>query len=183
MKDIKKESTPIINERIRAEKMQLITQDGQNVGIISRNEALRMAEEAGMSLVLITESGKDGFPIAKIMNLGKVLYEKKKNKVEAKKHQKVIQVKEVKLRPNIGEHDFNTKLKQAIQFLQDGKRVKITLWFKGRENASRDERGKELFSRIESIFDQQGLTDNLLQEKDSKMGQLWSRTYYMKHAK
>lgn len=183
MKDIKKEPTHLINERIRAEKMQLITQDGENIGVVSRSQALRMAEEASLDLVLLTEAGKDGLPVVKIMNFGKVLYEKKKNKTEAKKHQKVIQVKEIKLRPKIGEHDYQTKLKQVIQFLHEGKRVKITLWFKGRENANKEERGKELFDRIEASFIQQDLMEQLAQEKDAKAGQLWSRIYYMKNVK
>lgn len=183
MKDIKKETTHLVNERIRNEKMQLITQDGDNIGVVSRSQALRMAEEAGLDLVLLTEAGKDGLPIVKIMNFGKVLYEKKKNKTEAKKHQKVIQVKEVKLRPKIGEHDYQTKLKQIMQFLEEGKRVKITLWFKGRENATKDDRGKELFDKIEAAFIKQGLMENLAQEKDAKAGQLWSRIYYLKHVK
>lgn len=183
MKEIKKEPAPLINERIRAEKMQVITQDGENVGVVTRGQALRMAEEAGLDLVLLTESGKDGLPVVKIINFGKVLYEKKKNKAEAKKHQKVIQVKEIKMRPKIGDHDYFIKLKQALQFLHDGKRVKITLWFKGRENTTRDERGKELFDRIETFFAEQGITDNLAQEKDAKAGQLWSRVYYLKNIK
>jgi len=183
LKDIKKEPAPLINERIRAEKMQLITHTGENIGAVSRGQALRMAEEAGLDLVLLTESGKDGLPVVKIMNFGKSLYEKKKNKAEAKKHQKVIQVKEIKMRPKIGEHDYLTKMKQANQFLHDGKRVKITLWFKGRENATRDERGKELFERIEATFRDQGILEQLAQEKDAKAGQLWSRVYYMKNVK
>ncbi|MCX5924756.1 MAG: translation initiation factor IF-3 [Candidatus Dependentiae bacterium] len=182
-KDIKKEPAVLINERIRAEKMQLITDTGENIGVVSRGQALRMAEDAGFDLVLVTESGKDGLPIAKIMNFGKTLYEKKKNKAEAKKHQKIIQIKEIKLRPKIGEHDYQTKMKQAIQFLHDGKRVKITLWFKGRENATKEERGKELFERIEASFIQNEIMESLAQEKDAKAGQLWSRVYYVKNLK
>lgn len=173
----------LTNERIRAEKMQLITQFGENIGVVTRSQALRMAEEAALQLVLLTEAGKDGLPVVKIMDLGRVLYDKKKNLAESKKHQKVIQIKELKFRPKIGEHDYQTKLKQAIQFLQDGKRVKITLWFKGRENATKDERGKEIFERIETSFTQQGIMENLAQEKDAKAGQLWSRVYYLKSVK
>src|SRR5438045_3244557 len=131
----KKENTQLINHQIRAEQVQLITQDGENIGIVSRSQALRQAEEAGLDLVLIAI--KDDIPIVKIMDFGKSLYEKKKKTIEAKKHQKVIQVKEVKMSPKIGEHDYQTKIKQAVQFLTTGKRVKITLSFRGREMATK----------------------------------------------
>ena len=85
---------------------------------------------------MIVESGKEGVPVVKIMDFGKALYEKKKKQHEAKKHQKLIQVKEVKISPKIGEHDFQTKMRQAMDFLNEGKRLKITLFFKGRENAT-----------------------------------------------
>ena len=110
----RRESAPLINQQIRAESVQLITQDGENIGTISRNQALRQAEEAGLDLVLIAQTGKEGIPVVKIMDFGKVLYEKKKKTIEAKKHQKVIQVKEIKMSPKIGEHDFQTKMRQLI---------------------------------------------------------------------
>lgn len=176
----KKENAPLINQQIRAENVQLITQDGENIGTISRNQALRQAEEAGLDLVMIAQSGKDGIPVVKIMDFGKVLYEKKKKSLEAKKHQKIIQVKELQMSPKIGEHDYQTKIKQAIQFLTSGKRIKITLSFKGREIATKEARGTELFSKIEKSFEEQGWTNNLMQEQDSKMGKQWSRIYYLK---
>ena len=176
----KRENAPLINQQIRAESVQLITQDGENIGNISRTQALRQAEEAGLDLVLIAQSGKDGIPVVKIMDFGKVLYEKKKKTLEAKKHQKVIQVKEVKMNPKIGEHDYQTKIKQAIQFLTSGKRVKITLSFKGREMTTKDVRGAELFAKIQKSFEEQDWASNLVQEQDSKMGKMWSRIYYLK---
>ncbi len=176
----KKENAPLINQQIRAENVQLITQDGENIGTISRNQALRQAEEAGLDLVLIAQSGKDGIPVVKIMDFGKVLYEKKKKTLEAKKHQKVIQIKEIKMSPKIGEHDYQTKIKQAVQFLTTGKRVKITLSFRGREIATKDARGTELFTKIEKSFEEHDLAQNLVQEQDSKMGKMWSRIYYLK---
>jgi translation initiation factor IF-3 len=176
----KKENVPLINQQIRAENVQLITQDGENIGLVSRNQALRQAEEAGLDLVLIAQSGKDGIPVVKIMDFGKVLYEKKKKTLEAKKHQKVIQIKEIKMNPKIGEHDYITKIKQAVQFLTTGKRVKITLSFKGREIATKEARGTELFAKIEKSFGEHDLADDLVQEQDSKMGKMWSRIYYLK---
>jgi len=176
----KKENVPLINQQIRAEYVQLITQDGENIGTVSRNQALRQAEEAGLDLVLIAQSGKDGIPVVKIMDFGKVLYEKKKKSLEAKKHQKVIQIKEIKMSPKIGGHDYQTKIKQAVQFLTSGKRVKITLLFRGREIPTRDLRGSELFDKIEKSFGEHDLTHNLVQEQDSKADKMWSRIYYLK---
>jgi len=176
----RRESAPLINQQIRAENVQLITQDGENIGIISRNQALRQAEEAGLDLVLIAQTGKEGVPVVKIMDFGKVLYEKKKKTIEAKKHQKVIQVKEIKMSPKIGEHDYQTKIKQAIQFLTSGKRVKITLSFRGREIATKEARGSELFTKIQQSFEDNDLASNLVQEQDAKIGKMWSRIYYLK---
>ncbi len=180
MKHIKKESSALSNDKIRAPQVQLITSDGVNIGIVSRDEALRLAEEARLDLVMISEVGGDGVPVVKIMDQGKSSYEKKKKQAEAKKHQKVIQVKEIKIRPKIAENDFQTKLKQATQFLEDGKRVKMTLWFRGRENVLKDQRGTELFEKVEQFLHGQGLGKSLVSEKDSKIGQTWSRFYYLK---
>ena len=178
----RRESGPLINRKIRAENVQLIDQSGTNVGTISRNQALRQAEEAGLDLVMITPKGKEGIPVVKIMDYGKVLYEKKKKRAEAKKHQKVIQIKEIKMRPKIGEHDYQTKIKHAIQFLKSGKRVKITLSFRGRENITKEARGAELFRKVDVSFAEAGLAKNLVAERDTKMGRFWSRVYYLKNA-
>jgi translation initiation factor IF-3 len=179
----KKETGPLLNEKIRAPRLQLIAEDGRNIGTVSRGEALKLAHEANLDLVLLSEEGRDGVPVAKIMDFGKSLYEKKKKAHEAKKHQKVIQVKEIKMAPKIGEHDFQTKMRQAIDFLKDGKRVKITVFFKGRENATKVERGTEVFEKIQSTFETADLLKNLGQEPDSKMGSLWSRVYFLKNVK
>jgi translation initiation factor IF-3 len=183
LKDQKKDVGPLINEKIRAPRVQLIAEDGHNIGIVTRGDALRLAQEAGLDLVIIADEGREGVPVAKVMNFGKALYEKKKKQHEAKKHQKVIQVKEVKMGPKIGEHDFQTKMRQVIDFLNEGKRVKITLFFKGRENATRMERGTELFDKIQQVFEKNDLLKNLGQEPDSRMGSLWSRIYFLKNVK
>lgn len=167
----------LINERIRYPRVQLITHEGQNVGIVSREEALQFADAVGLDLVLLNDTGDT--PICKVMDFGKVLYERKKKQGEAKKKQKVIQIKEIKLRPKIGEHDYETKIKQAVQFLNDGKRVKVTLVFRGRENVDKEVRGNEFFDRIEKSFETHGLK-NLVNEKDVPLGQFWSRIFYTK---
>lgn len=186
MKNIKPEKvTQPINENIRFPRLQLITNEGQNVGVVSREDALRAAQIAGLDLVLIAEKGSEGYPVTKIMDFGKLLYAKKKKQAEAKKHQKTIQVKEIKLRPKIGEHDFTTKMNQAVQFLKDGKHLKITVAFRGREIITKEERGAQMFDKINAFFEDNGMKSgvNLLQEKDLKMGQLWSRIYYVKSGK
>ncbi len=180
MKHSKKVNMPLVNDQIGAPRLQLIMNDGVNIGVVSKIEALRHAEEASLDLVMIAEEGGEGVPVAKIMDLGKALYERKKKATEAKKHQKVIQIKEIKIRPKIGAHDFETKLNHAIQFLKDGKRVKMTLWFRGRENAMKEEHGAALFGRIEKTFEENDMTKDLVRENDTKMGQTWSRIYYLK---
>lgn len=175
----KKDQGPIINDKIRAVRVQLINHLGENVGVVARDEAIKMAEREGLDLVLLSErEGQE--PIVKIMDFGKELYERKKKKTESKKHQKVIQVKEIEMRPMIGEHDFQTKMKQAVRFLEEGKRVKITLSFKGRENVLKDKYGAELFEKIQAVFDAHQISKNIMQEKDTKIGKLWSRIYYLK---
>lgn len=186
MKNIKPEKiVQPINENIRFPRVQLITGDGQNVGVVSREDALRTAQIAGLDLVLIAEKGSEGFPVTKIMDFGKLLYAKKKKQSEAKKHQKTIQVKEIKLRPKIGEHDFITKMNQAVQFLEDGKHLKVTIAFRGREIITKEERGSQMFDKINKFLEEQDMIpgENLVQEKDLKMGQLWSRIYYIKSGK
>jgi len=170
---------PSVNEFIRASRVQLITHNGENVGVIQTQEALRMAQEVDLDLVLISPEGKDGIPVAKIMDYGKQLYEKKKKLAESKKHQKTIQVKEIKIRPKIGEHDFQTKVKHAFQFLDDGKHVKVTLMFRGREQATIKERAPLIFEKFEQILNQQYNVGHLAHEKETRSGSLWSRIYYI----
>jgi len=182
-KNSKRESLPPVNEEIRFKMVQLINQDGENIGVISRDDALRFASQAGLDLVMIASKGNEGVPVVKIMDFGKALYEKKKKLAEAKKRQKVIQIKELKFRPKIGEHDFLTKVKRGIEFLKAGKHLKVTLMFRGREIATKFERGSELFDRIEKSFRETDALGDFVIEKESKMGQFWSRIYYLKNMK
>lgn len=183
LKHNKREALPLANDRILAPRVQLITHEGTNVGITSKLDALRQASDVGLDLVIIAEKGSEGVPVVKIMDLGKALYERKKKAVEAKKHQKVIQIKEIKIRPKIGKNDFQTKMNRAAQFLKEGKRVKITLWFRGRENTMKHEQGTVLFGRVEAFLNEQTFAKELISEKDTKMGQTWSRIYYLKSSK
>lgn len=176
----KEDALPLMNEKIPFPRVQLISLEGKNLGEVSRSDALYMAQLAALDLVIIADSGALNLPVAKVMDFGKVSYAKKKQQTEAKKSQKVIQVKEIQVRPKIGEHDYQTKINNAIKFLLDGKRVKVTLIFKGREVTMKNERGTELFDKIHASFDQAGITKRLIQEKDAKTPQLWSRVYYLK---
>ena len=175
-----KPEMPLINERIRFEKVQLITHDGQNKGIVTRDEALAAARIAGLDLVVITEQGSLGAPVVKVADFGKLAYLKKKQQIEAKKNQKIIQVKELKLRPKISDHDLSIKIQQMVDFLKDGKHVKLTLSFKGREAILREERGGQLLEKIAAMLEAANLGKNLAQEKDVKLPQMWSRVYYIK---
>ncbi len=170
---------PNINERIRFDKMQVISNEGQNLGVMSRHEALDLARRANLDLVVLAENGGEGLPVTKIMDYGKAQYAKKKQAAEAKKHQKTIQVKEVKFRPKIGDHDFSTKIKRAIDFINAGKHVKMTLQFRGREMGMKDMLGSELFRKIEEALEAAEIP-KLFAEKDSRSGNMWSRVYYIK---
>ncbi len=176
-----KRDLPLANEKIKFEKMQLITADGENKGVVTRRDALTAAHDAQLDLVLIAERGGDGYPVAKIMDLGKMLYEKKKQQNDARKRQHVVQVKEVKIRPKIAEHDFQTKMNQAIRFLQEGKHVKVSLVFRGREAAMKDEHGSALFERTMRALaagDFGGKT--IVQESEAQAPNLWSRVFALK---
>jgi len=169
-----------INERIVASRIQIITESGENLGILSRREAIERAKEDGLDLVQVTECGSEGVPIAKIMDFGRALYAKKKKLADAKKKQKIIKVKEVKLRPKIDEHDYQTKLNRAVKFLQDGNRVKFTLMFRGRELATKAERGRQMFEKIDATLAEKGI-GQVEHERDMKLGHFWSRVYYIKN--
>jgi translation initiation factor IF-3 len=122
-----------INGEIRAPSMRVIGADGKQVGIISRKEALDLAEQAGLDLVEIVPKANP--PVCKIIDYGKYRYDQTKREKESKKSQVQIKVKEIKVKPNIDTHDFEFKLKHAKQFLRKGNKVKITCSFRGREMA------------------------------------------------
>ena len=167
------------NEKIKADKVQLIDHLGVNRGVLSRDLALKEAQAAGLDLVMLSDSGAEGVPVVKIMDVGKAHYLKKKKASTAKKNQTIIKIKEIKLRPKIGEHDYLTKMKQGIQFLKDGMRLKVTLMFKGRENSQKEELGRELFHKVDLDLKEVGFA-NLTTEQDAKSGPFWSRIYFVK---
>ncbi|NEX78420.1 translation initiation factor IF-3 [Bacillus thermocopriae] len=120
----------LVNEGIRAREVRLIDQNGEQLGIKSKNEALEIAGRVNLDLVLVAPNAKP--PVARIMDYGKYKFEQQKKEKEARKNQKIITTKEVRLSPTIDEHDFNTKLRNAIKFLEKGDKVKASIRFKGR---------------------------------------------------
>lgn len=122
-----------INEQIRDKEVRVIGESGEQLGIMSSREALQMAEEAGVDLVKIAPTAKP--PVCKLVDYGKYKYELTRKEKEAKKKQRVIEIKEIRLSPNIDTNDLNTKVNAARKFLSKGDRVKVTLRFRGREMA------------------------------------------------
>ena len=122
-----------INEQIRDKEVRVIGTDGEQLGIMSAKEALKLAEEAGVDLVKIAPTAKP--PVCKIVDYGKYKYELTRKEKEAKKKQKVIETKEIRLSPNIDTNDLNTKINAARKFIAKGDKVKVTLRFRGREMA------------------------------------------------
>ena len=120
-----------INEQIRANKVQIIDNEGNKIGPISLNEALDMAYEKKLDLVLVAPNAE--VPVCKLMNYGKYKFEQAKREKEEKKKQKTFELKEIRITPNIEEHDFGFKVKNARKFIEDGNKVKVTVRFRGRE--------------------------------------------------
>lgn len=123
----------MINEQIRDKEIRLIGEDGEQLGIMSARDALKMAKDAELDLVKIAPTAKP--PVCKIVDYGKYRYELARKEKEARKKQKIIDVKEIRLSPNIDENDLNTKVNAAKKFIEKGDKVKVTLKFRGREMA------------------------------------------------
>jgi translation initiation factor IF-3 len=127
---------PRSNKEIRVPRVQLIDAEGQNIGAIPIDQALRMAEEAGLDLVEIAPNSEP--PVCKILDLGKLKYANQKKAAEARKKQKIVEIKEIKMRPNIDTHDYEVKMRAMNRFFEEGDKVKVTLKFRGREMAHQE---------------------------------------------
>lgn len=149
---VREDDGPRINQQIRVKEVRLIDENGDNIGVVSIQDALRRAEEAELDLIEISPQAVP--PVCKILNFGKYKYEMQKRKNEAKKNQKIITIKELKLRPAIDKHDYEVKIKQAKKFLSEGDKVKFTMRYKGREMSSND-MGKEVLKNV--LEDLEGL--------------------------
>lgn len=134
-----------VNEKIRAREVRLIDANGDQLGVKSRQEALEIAQKRNLDLVLVAPNAKP--PVCRIMDYGKYRFEQQKKEKEARKKQKVINVKEVRFTPGIGDHDFETKLKNARKFLQKGDKVKAAVRFRGRA-ITHKELGREVLDRF-----------------------------------
>lgn len=151
----------MLNEQIRDKEIRLIGDDGEQLGIMSAKDALKMAKEAGLDLVKIAPTAKP--PVCKIVDYGKYRYEQARREKEAKKKQKVTEVKEIHLSPNIDVNDLTTKANQARKFVEKGNKVKVALRFRGREMAHMAT-GKEV---LDSFFEK--LSDVAVVEKPAKL--------------
>ncbi len=136
---------PPANDDIRAAEVQLIDENGKNRGIVKTDIAIEMARDVGLDLVAVSPNANP--PVCKILDLGKYKYQAQKKAAEARKKQKTVDVKEIKLRPNIDNHDFEVKMRSVRKFLEEGDKVKITMRFRGREMAHQ-ELGLNLLYRV-----------------------------------
>ncbi len=162
-----------INERIRVPQVRLIDTTGEQIGVVPTREALRMALEKGFDLVEISPTAKP--PVCKIMDYGKYKYELNKKAKSAKKKQHIIQMKEMRLRPKIEEHDYQFKLKHMREFLEKGNKVKVFVEFRGRE-MTHQELGHKIIQRLEEDLKDLGI----IEQKAKMEGRNLSLTFMPK---
>ncbi len=155
-----------VNEDIEASAIRLIDSRGEMVGVVSVNEALTAAQEAGLDLVEVSPNADP--PVCKILDYGKYKYEEQKRLNLARKKQKTIDVKEIKLRPSIDRHDYDVKMRSAEKFLKDGDKVKLTMRFRGREMAHR-ELGVSLLKKVQDDLEALGRVEQLPQLEGRQM--------------
>jgi len=142
---------PRVNEQIEAEKVRVVNADGEMVGVISKEEGIEIAFEVGLDLVEVSPNADP--PVCKVLDYGKYKYEAQKKANEARKKQKVIDVKEIKMRPGIDEHDYQVKMRSVRRFLDEGDKVKMTIRFRGREMAHQ-ELGMKVLDRVREDVDE-----------------------------
>lgn len=152
-----RDTGPRVNDRIRASEIRLIGAEGENVGVVTPERAMVMADDAGLDLVEISPNATP--PVCKIMDFGKFKYETQKREAEARKKQKIIEIKEVKFRPNTDTNDYEVKMRNVYKFLENGDKVKVTLRFRGREMAHQN-LGRELLERVAEDTKEHGKVEN-----------------------
>lgn len=152
-----KADEPRVNGEIRSDSIRLVDQNGNMLGVVQVNEGLRMAEAAGLDLVEISPTAKP--PVCKILDYGKYKYEAQKKAHDARKKQKVIQIKEIKLRPTIDKHDLDIKIRNVMSFLDEGDKVRITLRFRGRE-MDHSEIGMKILERVQEALKDHSKIEN-----------------------
>jgi translation initiation factor IF-3 len=149
---------PPVNEEITVAQVRLVGANGEMMGVFTRDAAMREAEAAGLDLVMVSPSADP--PVCKILDYGKFKYEDQKRKNEARKKQKQISVKEIKMRPNIDIHDYGVKMRAMVKFLEEGDKVKVTLRFRGREMAHQ-ELGMKVLERVKGDLDTLGKVEQM----------------------
>jgi translation initiation factor IF-3 len=142
---------PRVNDEIAVMRVRLVDERGNMVGVVERNQALTMASDAGLDLVEIAPNADP--PVCKILDFGKYKYEEQKKKNEARKKQKIIEVKEIKLRPSIDDHDYDVKMRSMVKFIEEGDKVKVTIRFRGRE-LEHQELGMDVLVRVRDDLDE-----------------------------
>ena len=157
---------PRVNEEIRIPQVRLIDQDGEMQGVLTVREAMQRAYAVGLDLVEISPNADP--PVCKILDFGKFKYEQQKKKNEAKKKQKVIEIKEIKVRPNIDENDYQVKMRAMKSFIEEGDKVKVTLRFRGREMAHQDI-GVRVLERIRADMDVQTKVEQMPRMENRQM--------------
>ena len=157
----REQTGPKLNEAIRAREVRLIDETGQNVGVVSKLDAMAKATAAGLDLVEISPDAVP--PVCKILDYGKFKFQEQKKAAEARKKQKVVEIKEIKLRPNIDDHDYDVKMRSIKRFFEEGDKVKVTLRFRGREMAHQ-ELGYQLLQKVKAE-----LVDLSKVESDARM--------------
>ncbi len=153
-----KSDGPRVNREIDARSIRLVGADGEMIGVVTLREGLTLAEESGLDLVEVSPNAEP--PVCKILDFGKFKYESQKKKNEARKKQKVIEVKEVKLRPSIDDNDYNVKMRNMRKFLEEGDKVKVTLRFRGRELAHQDI-GVRVLERVRTELEDLGKVEQM----------------------
>ena len=157
---------PRVNEEIRAQQVRLIDQDGEMQGVMTAREAQQRAYSVGLDLLEISPNADP--PVVKILDFGKFKYEQQKKKNEAKKRQKVIEIKEIKVRPNIDENDYQVKMRAMKSFIEEGDKVKVTLRFRGREMAHQDI-GVPVLERIRTEMDPMSKVEQMPRMENRQM--------------
>ena len=147
----REQSGPRINDQIRAREVRLIDETGQNVGVVPKTDAMQRAETAGLDLVEVSPDAEP--PVCKILDFGKYKYQEQKKAAEARKNQKIVEIKEIKMRPGIDDNDYDVKMRAIKRFFEEGDKVKITLRFRGREMAH-SRLGMEVLVRVKSDTEQ-----------------------------
>jgi len=157
---------PRVNEEIRIPQVRLIDQDGEMQGVLTVREAMQRAFAVGLDLVEISPNADP--PVCKILDFGKFKYEQQKKRNEAKKKQKVIEIKEIKVRPNIDENDYQVKMRAMKSFIEEGDKVKVTLRFRGREMAHQDI-GVRVLERIRAEMDSTSKVEQMPRMENRQM--------------